>query len=459
MSMSLAETGRRPAITHAAVLRLAVPMVLAHLSTPLLGFVDATVIGRLGQPVLLGAVAAAAVIFDFAFWGAGFLRMGTASLTAQALGRGDAEEGQAVVMRAMILALAIGFALIILQVPIGFLGFSLLKASDAVTEAARTYYDIRIWSAPFALANYVLLGTFIGRGKTGVALGLQVLINLSNIIFNIILVYGLAWGVKGSAMGTLMAEILGVFGGFFVLARGGAHWRRVDMALVKNRERLAEMMVVNRDLTIRTAALLLSYAFFTSQGAREGDIVLAANALLMNLYLICAYFLDGFATAAQQLCGEAYGAGNGPRFRAAVRITLLWCLGFSALLGAIAMLVAPAFLNFITTSDAVRVEALHFVPFAATAAFWGALAFAFDGIFIGATWTKDMRNMMLVSLTIYIVSYFLLRGFGNAGLWSAFLIFLVLRGITLAWRYRILVRDAFPEAQSAAVEPTQAASG
>jgi len=446
MTLSQAEAGPRPrAITHATVLRLAVPMVLAHLSTPLLGFVDATVIGRLGQPTLLGAVAAAAVIFDFAFWGAGFLRMGTASLTAQALGRGDVGEGQAVVMRAMILALAIGFALILLQVPIALLGFSLLKASDAVTQAARTYYDIRIWSAPFALANYVLLGTFIGRGKTGIALGLQVLINLSNIIFNIILVYGLSWGVKGSATGTLLAEILGVLGGLIVLALSQPHWWRVDFTRVKNRDRLSEMMVVNRDLTIRTAALLFSYAFFTSQGAREGDIVLAANALLMNLYLICAYFLDGFATAAQQLCGEAYGAGNGARFRAAVRITLLWCLGFSALLGALALLAAPGFLAFITTSEPVRAEALHFVPFAATAAFWGALAFAFDGIFIGATWTKDMRNMMLVSLAIYIASYFALRGFGNAGLWSAFLIFLTVRGITLAWRYRILVSRIFPD--------------
>jgi multidrug resistance protein, MATE family len=332
-------------VTHSAVVRLALPMTLAHLSTPLLGFVDAAVIGRLGQAHLLGAIAAAAVVFDFIFWGFGFLRMGTASLTAQSIGRGDVKEGHAVLLRALIVAIVLGLVLIVLQVPIAWIGFGLLNASVPVTEAARSYYDIRIWSAPFALANYALLGAFVGRGKTGIALRLQILINLSNMMFNVALVYGLSMGVRGSAFGTLGAESLGVIAGLLMLSAMDRSWFSVEAAALKNRARLIQMMSINRDLIIRTAALLFSYAFFTSQGARHGDVLLAANAVLMNLYLIGAYFLDGFATAAQMLCGQALGAGDGARFRQAVRVTTIWCLGFSACLSAVALLGAPALLR------------------------------------------------------------------------------------------------------------------
>jgi MATE family multidrug resistance protein len=449
----------RQEITHAAVLRLASPLVLAHLSTPLLGFVDTAIIGRLGEAYLLGGIAAAAVVFDFLFWGFGFLRMGTASLSAQALGRGDQAESHAVLLRALILAVAIGLVLVLFQQPLAWIGFSLLQASDRVTQAARAYFDIRIWSAPVALANYVLLGTFIGRGKTGIALALQVLINLSNILFNIGLVYGLSLGVRGSAMGTLLAEITGVVGGLLMLSQLDPQWYVADAALLRKRDRLFEMMAINRDLMIRTAALLFSYAFFTSQGARHGDVALAANAILMNLYLTSAYFLDGFATAAQQLCGQAFGADDGAHFRAAVRITARWCLGFSAVLSGIGLLGGAAFVIFVTTNEAVRAAAVTYLPLAATAPFWGALAFEFDGVFIGAAWTRDMRNMMLLSLAIFLLAFVALRSFGNMGLWFAFLLFLLARGLTMLWRYRVLVRAAFPSLQAEARVPTLSARG
>ena len=422
-------------------------MTLAHLTTPLLGFVDAAVIGRLGQAHLLGAIAAAAVVFDFIFWGFGFLRMGTASLTAQSIGRGDVVEGHAVLLRALIMAGALGLTLIVFQVPIAWMGFGLLKASVPVTEAARSYYDIRIWSAPFALANYALLGAFIGRGKTGLALRLQILINLSNMIFNVALVYGLSMGVRGSAFGTLCAEILAVIAGLFMLSAIDRSWFSVEAVALKNRARLIQMMSINRDLIIRTAALLFSYAFFTSQGARHGDVLLAANAVLMNLYLIGAYFLDGFATAAQLLCGQALGAADGARFRQAVRLTTIWCLGFSGCLSVIALFGAPAFIDLVTTNEAVRQAAWLYFPYAALACFLGALAFEFDGVFIGAAWTRDMRNMMLASLAFYLAVFWGLSGLGNAGLWLSFLLFLTARGLSLFWRYRYLVKAAFPDAK------------
>jgi len=443
-------------VTHRAVVRLALPMTLAHLSTPLLGFVDAAVIGRLGQAHLLGAIAAAAVVFDFIFWGFGFLRMGTASLTAQSIGRGDVVEGHAVLLRALIVSLVLGLTLILLQVPIAAIGFGLLKASAQVTDAARSYYDIRIWSAPFALANYALLGAFIGRGRTGVALGLEILINVSNMIFNVALVYGLSMGVRGSALGTLCAEILGVIGGLTALSNIDRLWFSVEPAVLKNRVRLVEMVSINRDLIVRTAALLFSYTFFTSQGARHGDVLLAANAVLMNLYLIGAYFLDGFATAAQLLCGQALGAGDGMRFRQAVRLTMIWCLGFSAFLSVIALLGAPAFIDFVSTNEAVREAAWMYMPYAALACFLGAPAFAFDGVFIGAAWTCDMRNLMLASLALYLATFWALSvsGLGNEGLWLSFLLFLTARGASQFWRYSHLVYAAFPAAKLPTNKPS-----
>jgi multidrug resistance protein, MATE family len=443
---------RRVAVTHSAVIRLALPMTLAHMSTPLLGFADAAVIGRLGQPALLGALAAAAVIFDFVFWALGFLRLGTAGMTAQALGAGDVAEQRATLLRALVLALALAAVLIALQKPIASIAFWALDATPEVTVAARTYYDIRIWSAPFALLNYVVLGAVIGRGRTDLGLLLQVLINLSNIALNVTLVAGFGWGVAGSATGTLVAEGLGTCAGLAVLARLNGRFA-VDWARLRDGAALRHMMGVNRDIMIRSASLIFAFAFFTAQGARGGDVVLAANAVLMNLFLITAFFLDGFATAAEQMCGQSVGARDGAGFRRAVALTSLWCLVFSAAVTLLAFAGGGAFIDIVTTSPAVREAARRFLPFAALTPLCGAMAFEFDGVFIGATWTRDMRNLMLAALAIYLALFFVLRPFGNAGLWSALLGFLLARGLLQGWRFSALAAVTFPAGEKAASPP------
>ncbi len=434
---------RRVAVTHRAVVRLALPMTLAHMSTPLLGFADAAVIGRLGQPALLGAIAAAAVVFDFVFWALGFLRMGTAGLTAQAVGAGDVEEERATLLRALLLALALAVLVILLREPIAWIAFTALDASPAVTEAARGYYDIRIWSAPFALVNYAVLGAVIGRGRTDLGLGLQMFINLSNIALNVALVIGFGLGVRGSAAGTLAAEAAGALIGRAVLGRRRGRFA-VDRRRLADRAALTRMLGMNRDIMVRSASLIFAFAFFTAQGARGGDVVLAANAVLMNLFLISAYFLDGFATAAEQMCGQSVGAGDGTGFRRAVRVTATWCLAFSAAVSGIAFAGGDAFIAVVTTSPAVREAAAAFLPFAALSPLCGALAFEFDGVFIGATWTRDMRDLMLASLAVYLALFFALRPFGNAGLWTALLGFLLARGGLQGWRYRALADATFP---------------
>ena len=432
-------------------------MTLAHISTPLLGFTDAAVIGRLGQADLLGAIAAAAVIFDFVFWCFAFLRMGTAGFTAQARGAGDDTEQRATLARALALAVGIGALLICLQVPIAWLGFTLLGASPAVTAAARAYFDIRIWSAPFVLVNYAVLGALTGRGRTDVALGLQVVINVSNMILNIGFVYGLGLGVRGSAIGTLIAETLGAVASLWLVARLIGNPFAVARHVVLDRLRLRRMLTVNRDIMIRTAILIFAFSFFTAQGARGGDVVLAANAILMNLFLIASYFLDGFATAAEQMCGQSLGAGDAKGFRAAVRLTTFWCYAFAAGVCVLTLAGGPAFIDFVTTNTEVRHVAKTYLLFAGLTPLAGALAFEFDGVFIGATWTRDMRNLMFLALAVYFGVFFALRPFGNAGLWTALLIFLATRGLAQAWRYRSLVAQSFPAAQSAAATPVASA--
>ena len=428
--------------THRAVLRLAIPLTLAHMTTPLLGLVDATVIGRLGQAHLLGAVAAASTVANFVFWMLGFLRMGTAGLTAQAVGAANADEQRVVLARALALAVGIGVVLIVLQKPLGWLGFALIDASPEVTAAARLYFDIRIWSAPFALVNYVALGALVGSGRADLGLAVQIFLNLLNVALNILFVAGFGWGVAGSAFGTLLSELAAAALGLALFRwlgwRVAAPWREIV-----ERSGLMRMLAVNRDIMIRTAALLFAFGFFTAQGARGGDVTLAANAVLMNLFMLVTYFLDGFATAAEQMAGQSVGARDEAGFRRSVRLAGLWCGGFGVAGLALALAGGEALIDFISTNADVRAAAARDLAFAALAPLVGAPAFLFDGVFIGATWTRDMRNLMLAALALYLAAFMALRGFGNAGLWTALLIFLAARGALQALRYPTLTRRTF----------------
>jgi len=433
----------RVEVSHRAVMRIALPMTLAHITTPLLGFADAAVIGRLGQAHLLGAINAGAILFDFIFWGFGFFRMATAGLTAQALGAGVPQEMRAVLMRSLFLAAALGMAIIVLQRLIATIAFAALGASPEVTEAARIYYDIRIWSAPFAFATYAILGALIGRGRTDLGLSLQIAINLVNIALNVLLVYGFGLGIFGSGLGTLIAEVAGTAAGIAVMFWLDPRFYDVPRALLFAREKLRRLTAINADIMVRTVALLFSFAYFTSLGARGGDVMLAANAILMNLFMIAAFFLDGFATAAEQMCGQSLGAHDEHGFRGIVRLTSFWCLGFSLFVALATFVGGRYFIDFISTNDAVRAYALAYLPYAALTPLLGALAFEFDGVYIGATWTREVRNLMLLALALYLAASFALRPLGNAGLWMALLLFLTARSIGQMWLYPGLVRRAF----------------
>lgn len=426
--MAAADTGPIE-VTHGRMFRIAVPMMLSHITVPLLGLVDATVIGRLGDAALLGAVALGAVVIDYVFWIFGALRMGTAGMTAQAVGAGDRRGVAETLARAFAVGGAIGLVLVSLQVPIAWAAFAVIGASDAVNTAFAEYFAIRIWAAPVTLMNYALLGTLTGRGRTDLGFLTQVVQNLANVALTILFVVGFEWGVAGAALGSVIAETIGFVLGLALVVRLGDNPLRARRAALLDPIALKRMLAVNGDIMIRTLALMTAFLVFQSMGARSGDVTLAANAVLYNVFLIGGYFLDGFATAAEAIGGQAYGAKRPRDFRRAAGIAVLWAHVFGALLSAVFYLGGGAFIDFVSTDPDVRETARLYLVFAALTPLAGAMAFAHDGVYIGATWTAALRNTMLVALAIYMALLFALQDLGNTALWLSFLVFLLARGL------------------------------
>jgi MATE family multidrug resistance protein len=333
--------------------------------------------------------------------------------------------------------------LLALQVPLASVVYDLLGGSDAVRAAAEIYFFVRIWSAPFTLGNLTLLGWLIGIARTGTALALQIAINSLNIALTVLLVLVLDYGIAGAAFAAAVAEAAG-FGAGAVVA-----WsllgRRFDLAIaaVLRRDKLVRMLAVNRDIMIRTACVIAAFSFFAAQGARAGDAALAANAVLHNFVLIGSFFLDGMATAAEQLCGRSVGARDRAAFVRATQLALRWGLGFGAASTALFLVGGTALIDFMTTSQQVRSVARDYMLFAAVAPVLGVAAYTYDGVFIGATWAREMRNLMLAALAIYLAAWWALSGYGNAGLWTALLVFLAARGLLQAARYPQLLSSTF----------------
>jgi MATE family multidrug resistance protein len=416
--------------------------MVANLTTPLLGIVATIAIGRLGDATLLGGVATASVIFDCLFWLFAFLRMSTVAFTAQALGAGETEELRALLVRGFIIAAMIGGCLIVLQIPLAAGLFGAMGGSEGVTRAAKAYFSIRIWSAPLVLANYVVLGWLIGQARAALALSVQIAINIINMVATVLLVLVFDTGIAGAAIAAIIAEAAGLLVGVSI-ARHLAGGLAVPRAALLDRAKLLRMMAVNRDIMIRTAALIAAFLFFTAQGARAGDVTLAANAVLNNFLLISAFFLDGLANAAEQLCGRAYGARDRIAFSSATRLVILWGFAFALAVTAVYALFGPALIDIMTASPDVRDGARDYLWLVVLAPVLGVFAFAYDGVFIGATWARDMRNLMVLSLLIFLAAWLALRPFGNAGLWGALLILYAARGGLQALRYPALFKASF----------------
>ena len=435
-------------MTNARVFAIAGPAMVANLTTPLIGVVSTIAIGRLGDATLLGGVAITSVVFDCLFWLFSFLRTSTVAFTAQALGAGETQEIRALLVRGLVIAALVGLSLIILQVPLGLILLDAMGGSEGVTKAARAYFAIRIWSAPIVLANFVVLGWLIGQARAGLALAIQIVINFINMAATVALVIGLGAGIEGAAVAAVVAEAAGLVLGV-VVARSITH-RPLDVprAVLLDRAKLWRMLAVNRDIMIRTAALIGALLFFTAQGARAGDVVLAANAVLNNFLLISAFFLDGLANAAQQLCGQAYGARDRIAFSDAVRLVLSWGFGFAVVVALVFALFGPSLIHTMTASGNVQQIAQDYLWFVVASPLLAVFAFGYDGIFIGATWAREMRNLMILSLLCFLATWFALRGLGNTGLWIAMLVLYASRGGLQALRYPVNLRASFGDGLS-----------
>ncbi|RVI58442.1 MATE family efflux transporter [Sinorhizobium meliloti] len=433
-------------VTNWQVLAIAIPMALAYLTTPLLGLVDTAVVGRFGDVALLGGLATGAVVFDVVLTPFNFLRSGTTGLVAQAFGRGDILEEKAAFWRAFSVAATSGLLMVLLSPLIAVTGEWFMQADQPVAAAMDIYIRIRLISAPAVLINYAILGYFLGRGKAALGLLLQLFMNGMNIAFSIVLGIYLDWGIAGVAWGTVCSEVIAVVAGMAVLVGRFRELPNVPLEHTFSMTAIRRMLQLNGDIMIRSLALTGAYILFARQGAQLGALTLAANAVLMHVFFAGAYFLDGFAAAAEQLVGRAVGAFNRPAFSRAVRLTAAWALALSGFTSILIFLLGGQLISAMTKAADVRAEAVLYLPWAAFAIVSGVLASQMNAVFIGAAWSRDMRNTMLISFAAFVAALFSLgQMFGNHGLWSALHVFLLLRGISLLLVMPRRVRTAFAE--------------
>ncbi|RBW57404.1 MATE family efflux transporter [Ruegeria sp. A3M17] len=423
-------------ITHKRVLRIAAPIVLSNATVPILGAVDTGVVGQLGQAAPIGAVGMGAVILATIYWVFGFLRMGTTGLAAQARGAGDTAETGALLMRGLLLGGAAGLFFILTQVWLFWGAFALSPASPEVESLTRAYLEIRIWGAPATIALYAVTGWLIAVERTKGVFVLQIWMNGLNIVLDLWFVLGLGWGVEGVAIATLIAEWTGLALGLWLChdAFAGNQWR--DWPRIFDPARLRRMMQVNGDIMVRSVLLTGAFTTFLFVGSDLGDVNLAANQVLLQFLEITAFALDGFAFSAEALVGSAVGARDRAQVRRASIMASQWGVGGAFALGLVFFLTGPSLIDLMSTSPEVRIAAREFLLWAALAPVIGVASWMFDGIYIGATWTRAMRQAMIQSVAIYVVALFLLvPTFGNHGLWAALMVLNIVRGVTLGWRY------------------------
>lgn len=418
--------------------RIAVPMILSNVSVPLLGMVDTGVTGHLDSSVYLGAVAIGAMIFSFLYTGVNFLRMGTTGITAQSFGADDNDGLRVSLGQALIVALLIAFALIALQVPVGRLAMQLLGPDAETQTFALEYFSIRIWSAPGTLANFALIGWFIGLQNARIPLLIFLTINITNIVLDLLFVIVLGMKVDGVALASVFAEYSGLLvGGAFAVAalrKRAGHWpipRLINLSAYK------AFFSVNANLFVRTMALMFTLGFVTAQGARLGGLILAANAVLMNFQNLTSFGLDGLAHAAEALVGKAVGQKDRHAIEESVRLTLKWSLIFSVGFTVVYLIAGRSLIGILTDLPDVRETAIRYLPWMIASPLVSVWSFLYDGVYVGATRAKEMRNIMAFStLFVFLPAWYFLQPLGNDGLWLAFLVFMASRGIGMHVGYR-----------------------
>jgi len=417
-------------------------MILSNISVPLLGMVDTGVVGHLENSTYLGAVAIGGMIFTFIYMGMNFLRMGTTGIAAQSYGAGDNDGIRTALGQALIVSLAIALTLIVLQVPISKIALVLLGGEAETQQHAATYFFIRVWSAPGTLANYVLIGWFLGLQNARVPLLIFLTINVTNIILDLVFVLGLGMKVDGVALASVIAEYTGLaVGATFALSalrKRAGHW---PIGQFRKLAAYRAFFSVNANLFVRTMALMFALAFVTAQGARLGPAILAANAVLMNFQNLTSLGLDGIAHAAEAMVGKAVGQKDGHALRHTVNLTLRWSAIFAAGFTLAYIVAGPLIVRTLTDLPDVRETAMVYLPWLIASPLIAVWCFLYDGVYVGMTRAREMRNIMLIStFLVFVPLWYVTQPFGNHGLWFAFLVFLAARGIGMHLGYRRAVQ-------------------
>jgi multidrug resistance protein, MATE family len=436
-------TAGAEAVTHARVLRIALPIVLSNATVPLLGAVDTGVVGQMGAAAPIGAVGMGAIILASFYWIFGFLRMGTSGLAAQAHGAGDMPERSATLLRALMIAGVAGVVLVVAQAAIFWAAFQVAPASAEVEGLARQYLTIRIWGAPATIALYAVTGWLIALERTRAVFGLQLWMNGLNIALDLWFVLGLGWGVPGVAVATLIAEWSGLALGLWFCRDAFGPVFASACARLRDRAALRRMAGVNTDIMIRSVLLQGAFTSFIFLGAGLGDVTLAANQVLLQFIEVAAYALDGFAFSAEALVGQAVGARSYAMARRGAWLASLWAMLGTVLLCAAFLAFGPGIIDLMATDPEVRLAARDYLPWLVAAPAVSLASYMLDGIFIGATRTREMRRAMIISVAVYALALvWLLPAYGNHGLWAALLVLNLTRAVTMAAMWPAVVRAA-----------------
>lgn len=410
------------------ILKLAIPSIISNITVPLIGLVDLTIIGHIGSASYIGAISVGAMIFNVIYWMFGFLRMGNSGMASQALGRRDNKTLRQLLLRSMIIAVSFGFAFILLQHQLLKLALWAINPSEDVISLTSIYFKVCVWGAPAVLSLYGLNGWFIGMQNTKIPMFIAIMQNVINVIFSLLFVFVFKMKIEGVAYGTLIAQWSGWFiAMLFVIGRiknikgiGKTH------TILK----WGDIFSVNRDIFIRTLFLVSVNLSFMSVGARQGDIILSVNTLLMTFFTIFSYVMDGFAFAAEALCGKAYGEEDSAKFSFTIKRLMRWGVYMAIVFTLLYLIGGHDLLRIITNNNDVIIAALPYMVWAMLIPISGFMAFVFDGIFIGSTATKYMLISSFIATICFYAAYFSLEHkFGNHALWMAFILFLLMRGI------------------------------
>jgi MATE family, multidrug efflux pump len=428
---------------HQAFWLLAGPMIIGNVSLALLGLVDTAVIGHLDTAVYLGGVAVGTVIFDFLYWGMGFLRMGTTGIVAQALGKKDATEVRTVLMQSILVGLSIALFILLFQKPIFSMGLSLLEGSSEVKYYAMVYCQWMIWGMPALMILFSVNGWLLGMQNAMSVLHLGIIVNVLNIILDVVFVVYMDMDVRGVALATVISQYSGVVMAFFIINKQlSGQTGQWSLERILNIEKLKRFLSLNHDIFIRTICLIFVFAFFTRESATHGDTVLAANSILLKFYLLMALALDGFNHAAEALVGKAVGENDKKIFNHAVGLTLKWSFAFGLFFTLLYWLAGEGMIYLLTDIETVRESALVYLPWMIALPLISVWCFLLDGIFIGATRGKEMRNSMLVCTFVFFLPiWYVFQFWGNHGLWFAFTLFIAIRGVTLGLYYYLIEKN------------------